>query len=620
MTSIVPSNNRDLPDPATGVAGNVPVLQSNGTTSWGSNLPSGLSPLGAASTLLGMNLAGNSLEYKTLTSTDGAVAITNTANNIDLKVGTTTYTDTVSTTLTATSATNQIANHTSGTKAFTLPLASTCPGKMISFIHRDITGVAQTTVARQGSDVINNFGTTAFLSTRALEPFVLVSDGISKWLTVVGQFGENMVRATSSNYVMQPLPAERRIDSATLAWSSGFPNIQLLYTTTVPCVVTVGDASTAFQNFGKLGIFKRMGPNLVTLNRSGSNTFRYKNSDAVTTFTLPSDGSWATIQSASNGVWHVLDGSDDVLSQFTPEIVTTSAAASITLTAASIGNQYCTHSSGTVTFTLPLANTCGGKSIRFVHSNNGGSVNIIRQGADVMNLNETSIFPWPLTPMILTSDGINSWTESQRSLGSNFSHVGFASGSLLQPLPGRIRNTSPQNYGQTSEAITVLDTVSIPITVNLPAGSTVGYDKLAIFKRVGANLVTINRGSTDTLRYKSSDALTSMTLPSDGSYVVLSYITGSSTWSVIGGSDDVLSQFGGSNSVAFTGTTSAMVAGTVTVADTRIRTGDIIQATRVSGAGVSSGITSYSIVNATSFTLNGVATDDGVYSYIVIRP
>lgn len=68
------------------------------------------------------------------------------------------------------------------------------------------------------------------------------------------------------------------------------------------------------------------------------------------------------------------------------------------------------------------------------------------------------------------------------------------------------------------------------------------------------------------------------------------------------------------------GTTAAMTAGTVTVTNSNVLTGDIIMATRVSGAGDSAGITSYSIVNATSFTLNGVATDDGVYAYVIFRP
>lgn len=73
--------------------------------------------------------------------------------------------------------------------------------------------------------------------------------------------------------------------------------------------------------------------------------------------------------------------------------------------------------------------------------------------------------------------------------------------------------------------------------------------------------------------------------------------------------------------VGFTGTTAAMSSGTVTVSDSRIKTGDLIHATRVSGASTSSGIHDYTIVDGTSFTLNANdATDNGVWAYLIVKP
>jgi hypothetical protein len=66
--------------------------------------------------------------------------------------------------------------------------------------------------------------------------------------------------------------------------------------------------------------------------------------------------------------------------------------------------------------------------------------------------------------------------------------------------------------------------------------------------------------------------------------------------------------------------TVTLTAGTATVLTANIHTGDVIVPTRISGAGASIGITSYSIVDGVSFTLNGAATDDGTYAVLVLKP
>lgn len=71
----------------------------------------------------------------------------------------------------------------------------------------------------------------------------------------------------------------------------------------------------------------------------------------------------------------------------------------------------------------------------------------------------------------------------------------------------------------------------------------------------------------------------------------------------------------------FSLTSAAMTAGTVVISDSRFKTGDIIQCTRKSGAGASTGLKSVTIVDSTSCTLEAnAATDDGVWYVTVTKP
>lgn len=617
MTSTVPSNNRDLPDPATGVAGNVPILQSNGTTSWGSNLPSGLSPLGSASTLLGMNLAGTSLEYKTLTSSDGVVTVTNTANNINLKAGLTTYSDTATTTLTAASTTHHISTN-AGNKTFLMPLAATCPGKIIT-LTTTISG-ANLTATRQGSDLLGGTSfTTSFLFNRSWETASLVSDGVSRWTFLQAPFGSNISRS-SALPLLQALPGVSTTSSAVTWTFNSSRAIQVLSTNSNTITVTI-DTAQGFVE-GKTGIFKRSGSNLATLTRSGADVFKYRDAASLTSFTLPSDGAWAIIQCTDAGIWHVITGSSDVLNQFGGDITTYTVTTTVTLDVGSTTKQIVNTASGNKTFNLPLASTCPGKRLEFWNMVSGAGMSLTRQGSDVIGGatfgNTTLNVNRSFEPVVLTSDGVSRWVVENSPLGDNMRRAS-AGAALLQAMTGQY-TTSDFTFNTSAANIHVVDTIATPRIVTVDLTSNLTLSKIGMFKRMGGNLATFNRSGSETFRYKQSDTLTTFMLPSDGSWVILASTVLQGSWNIIDGSDDVLSQFGGSNSIAFTGTTTAMVAGVVTVTDSRVKTGDIIQATRVSGAGVSAGITSYSIVNVTSFTLNGVITDDGVYSYIVIRP
>lgn len=138
---------------------------------------------------------------------------------------------------------------------------------------------------------------------------------------------------------------------------------------------------------------------------------------------------------------------------------------------------------------------------------------------------------------------------------------------------------------------------------NLTVPQMGGDSSILLTNAAGNQFVTTGMGFSNTLYLMGGSAAVHLSTNSQSSY------------------RDVLYPTLNSDATAFCGlygTTSAMSAGSVTVSNANVHTGDKIMLTRISGA--NPGFTSVSISDGVGFTVTSSSgTDAGVYNYVVVK-
>jgi hypothetical protein len=457
-------------------------------TSWNNvsgGAPSGLSPIGSANTYLRVDSAGTALEYGNPESDR------------------TTYSNSTTVTLTGTSTTQHITTHTSGDKQFNMPVASTCPGKILVFFKTNsVTSGGFLHLTRQGSDTFHGNATTYYLDHQAATAFY--SDGVSKWLPVLRVSGGNMSipEDTVSPY-MEIIPHQVQTGtSITLAGSGNtagnpYKNVQI-FTSSSSTTVTLPTTSSINPS-SKLFYLKRAGTGLVTINRASSNTIRHKSSDSRTSFTLPADGSWAMLQvDFTNSRWYVIGASDDVLAQFGSTSVFNRIDYSTVSTSSSsytigtfdglvlslAGNTSLTlPSTVTVGETRTIVNASGGA----VTLNAGGSNNILRAGTTSAS---TVLADGDIVTLLGTTTTLWRCTSDERFgvLGTDRGGTGSATFPSSAYLVATAANTYASRTFQQGNGIKVTNGSGVSGNTTI----TAGYD-VASYAATGTAIYGLNK-------------------------------------------------------------------------------------------------------------------------------
>lgn len=266
------------------------------------------------------------------------------------------------------------------------------------------------------------------------------------------------------------------------------------------------------------------------------------------------------------------------------------------LTADSAGFEILDTTAGAFSVTLPLASTCAGKTITLYHNATASAaVTITRQGSDT--LGHSTITSYSITSanaylITYISDGVSNWVP-------------------LQPMFQINTTSSSQPLGYSSTAFAGLARPTSSFTGLTGVGAlTVGSIASGFGTIATANTISTSSNISTT----SSGTITSATTLTATSGNITA-TNGDLVSSTLGKTLKLQEGAGGMLGVA-----AAMSSGTVTVTNANVLTGDRIFLSRVSGTAGNAGFPSYTISNATSFTINSTnGADDSVYAYAILR-